>query len=108
MAWFAANNAWLSRLVIQRGTAAIYLDRKSTRLNSSHRCISYAVFCLKKKTHVIVAPHKNPVEFYAVVFFVMLTLGSFIPLMLFTVLDMLRNIFPNAALIKKENKDDEI
>src|SRR5437762_7607344 len=27
-------------------------DRKSTRLNSSHRCISYAVFCLKKKkTH---------------------------------------------------------
>src|ERR1017187_4260354 len=26
-----------------------YADRKSTRLNSSHRCISYAVFCLKKK-----------------------------------------------------------
>ena len=25
-------------------------DRKSTRLNSSHLCISYAVFCLKKKT----------------------------------------------------------
>src|ERR1017187_12348 len=24
-------------------------DRKSTLLNSSHRCISYAVFCLKKK-----------------------------------------------------------
>src|ERR1017187_10911399 len=23
-------------------------DRKSTRLNSSHRCVSYAVFCLKK------------------------------------------------------------
>src|SRR5260221_10417900 len=30
------------------GTAAI-LDRKSTRLNSSHTVISYAVFCLKKK-----------------------------------------------------------
>src|SRR5437764_14827182 len=29
--------------------AYIALDRKSTRLNSSHRCISYAVFCLKKK-----------------------------------------------------------
>src|SRR5437879_9827786 len=28
-------------------------DRKSTRLNSSHRCISYAVFCLKKKTDQI-------------------------------------------------------
>src|SRR5438034_4391646 len=26
------------------------LDRKSTRLNSSHTVISYAVFCLKKKT----------------------------------------------------------
>src|SRR5437762_11310542 len=26
-----------------------HVDRKSTRLNSSHRCISYAVFCLKKK-----------------------------------------------------------
>src|ERR1017187_3591528 len=27
------------------------LDRKSTRLNSSHRCISYADFCLKKNTN---------------------------------------------------------
>src|SRR5437773_4806736 len=27
-------------------------DRKSTRLNSSHITISYAVFCLKKKTHL--------------------------------------------------------
>src|SRR5437879_5927210 len=27
----------------------VHLDRKSTRVNSSHRCISYAVFCLKKK-----------------------------------------------------------
>src|SRR5437762_3922444 len=29
--------------------AVLSRDRKSTRLNSSHRCISYAVFCLKKK-----------------------------------------------------------
>src|SRR6266705_4152997 len=29
------------------------LDRKSTRLNSSHRTISYAVFCLKKKKEII-------------------------------------------------------
>src|SRR5438270_6255058 len=28
-------------------------DRKSTRLNSSHSQISYAVFCLKKKTEVV-------------------------------------------------------
>src|SRR5438552_11649046 len=27
-------------------------DRKSTRLNSSHQIISYAVFCLKKKTEI--------------------------------------------------------
>src|SRR5690606_41835699 len=30
----------------------IALDRKSTRLNSSHVKISYAVFCLKKKTNI--------------------------------------------------------
>src|SRR5256885_7439742 len=30
-------------------SAAISIDRKSTRLNSSHLVISYAVFCLKKK-----------------------------------------------------------
>src|SRR5437773_5591202 len=30
-------------------TSASYTDRKSTRLNSSHITISYAVFCLKKK-----------------------------------------------------------
>src|SRR5437762_5738570 len=32
-----------------RRFATAMQDRKSTRLNSSHRCISYAVFCLKKK-----------------------------------------------------------
>src|SRR5688572_33203228 len=31
------------------GNTVKYLDRKSTRLNSSHSQISYAVFCLKKK-----------------------------------------------------------
>src|SRR2546426_6359931 len=35
--------------VPHRGAAAARLDRKSTRLNSSHLVISYAVFCLKKK-----------------------------------------------------------
>src|SRR5258708_10081598 len=30
----------------------LLLDRKSTRLNSSHQIISYAVFCLKKKKHI--------------------------------------------------------
>src|SRR3712207_7429996 len=37
------QDAWLKRLEREQ-------DRKSTRLNSSHANISYAVFCLKKKT----------------------------------------------------------
>src|SRR2546430_11954023 len=31
-------------------------DRKSTRLNSSHSQISYAVFCLKKKNNIVATP----------------------------------------------------
>src|SRR2546430_4902673 len=34
------------------GVDAVLRDRKSTRLNSSHSQISYAVFCLKKKKHI--------------------------------------------------------
>src|SRR5687768_17679150 len=34
-------------------------DRKSTRLNSSHGYISYAVFCLKKKKKKKTQPHKH-------------------------------------------------
>src|SRR5947208_2353627 len=49
---------WTLFVVIQTGTIAAVavafarftaVDRKSTRLNSSHQIISYAVFCLKKK-----------------------------------------------------------
>src|ERR1017187_7953818 len=36
------------------------VDRKSTRLNSSHRCISYAVFCLKKTTSQSAVPEPQP------------------------------------------------
>src|SRR5438034_2025275 len=35
------------------------LDRKSTRLNSSHTVISYAVFCLKKKIEIAEAVRAN-------------------------------------------------
>src|SRR2546426_8678000 len=42
-----------SRSLMMAGSAAVLatlgVDRKSTRLNSSHLVISYAVFCLKKK-----------------------------------------------------------
>src|SRR5437763_10125190 len=45
--------AAIGRLVdlveVRAGVEHVGPDRKSTRLNSSHRCISYAVFCLKKK-----------------------------------------------------------
>src|SRR5438034_5613262 len=37
------------RLSASVGPCIIWRDRKSTRLNSSHTVISYAVFCLKKK-----------------------------------------------------------
>src|SRR5439155_18766040 len=37
-------------------------DRKSTRLNSSHVAISYAVFCLKKKRHLPIAAHRRGEE----------------------------------------------
>src|SRR5437764_8718621 len=45
------------RVVVPFGQVAVDVfqhdeDRKSTRLNSSHRCISYAVFCLKKKKKI--------------------------------------------------------
>src|SRR5947208_13362632 len=38
------------RPALAAASAATRKDRKSTRLNSSHQIISYAVFCLKKKT----------------------------------------------------------
>src|SRR2546429_3364044 len=37
------------RVAIERNLEILSRDRKSTRLNSSHGYISYAVFCLKKK-----------------------------------------------------------
>src|SRR5258708_24696913 len=41
-----------------KGKPTAFLDRKSTRLNSSHQITSYAVFCLKKKkTEAHVPPH---------------------------------------------------
>src|SRR2546421_7866539 len=43
-----------SAALSEAAVAAITIDRKSTRLNSSHDQISYAVFCLKKKKKYIV------------------------------------------------------
>src|SRR5262245_63686604 len=47
MAWHAVD--WLDVAAVTLGSSSVEQDRKSTRLNSSHLGISYAVFCLKKK-----------------------------------------------------------
>src|SRR5437879_9767020 len=44
----AYSTAFEKATAVQLYVYARGIDRKSTRLNSSHRCISYAVFCLKK------------------------------------------------------------
>src|SRR5207249_7488718 len=58
----------------RRPAATVHADRKSTRLNSSHVSISYAVFCLKKKnndaaSHLACAQslfqHGKPIHFLA-------------------------------------------
>src|SRR5437762_4875914 len=46
-----------NELTVIRNSIMGGIDRKSTRLNSSHRCISYAVFCLKKKNE---CPRRPP------------------------------------------------
>src|SRR5690242_21270562 len=48
MAYYIFHRKETSSLILSLDFAII--DRKSTRLNSSHMSISYAVFCLKKKT----------------------------------------------------------
>src|SRR4051812_49801523 len=42
-----------------RSSSGDFRDRKSTRLNSSHMSISYAVFCLKKKKHKMPPSHET-------------------------------------------------
>src|SRR2546430_13346921 len=52
------NQVWRGdRLQYNFFTRQIHTDRKSTRLNSSHSQISYAVFCLKKKNNNEAATH---------------------------------------------------
>src|SRR3712207_7968510 len=55
-AWFKPLTARLKSVLVRPNLAA--QDRKSTRLNSSHANISYAVFCLKKK-QLISLPHRS-------------------------------------------------
>src|SRR3712207_8326841 len=51
----------VASLGLRKLHATVERDRKSTRLNSSHANISYAVFCLKKKTkriNLLYLPHQ--------------------------------------------------
>src|SRR3712207_9155042 len=48
----AAPRPRAPRTPARRPGGTVRRDRKSTRLNSSHANISYAVFCLKKKKHI--------------------------------------------------------
>src|SRR5256885_8995627 len=58
--YFVQSTRTLTARVSLKGDAiCACLDRKSTRLNSSHLVISYAVFCLKKKkdrVHTLLCP----------------------------------------------------
>src|SRR5437762_10577605 len=45
----SSNSNWFCFSTARRSPGVMSTDRKSTRLNSSHRCILYVVFCLKKK-----------------------------------------------------------
>src|SRR5258708_10994296 len=45
--------AFLQQIAAGDQAAFRQVDRKSTRLNSSHQIISYAVFCLKKKKYLV-------------------------------------------------------
>src|SRR5437762_4078744 len=54
IARFATHRIGALRSMLYMQLTGFLLDRKSTRLNSSHRCISYAVFCLKKKKKKII------------------------------------------------------
>src|SRR2546428_1674057 len=57
----AAVEEIFGRIAVLTGAdAGAKIDRKSTRLNSSHDQISYAVFCLKKKNEVIPAVRPAP------------------------------------------------
>src|SRR5688572_31388308 len=51
-------------LLMGAGWAIVWLDRKSTRLNSSHSQISYAVFCLKKKNTYYIYRSTNTITVF--------------------------------------------
>src|SRR5207249_11255559 len=62
----SSDAPWLAAAALLIGSNFVARDRKSTRLNSSHVSISYAVFCLKKKKQTpfrsLSVTHKSPLQ----------------------------------------------
>src|SRR2546422_7429411 len=56
----ALSFSFVLRELKERASGRVVLDRKSTRLNSSHGYISYAVFCLKKKNARLAVRERRP------------------------------------------------
>src|SRR2546427_532283 len=56
----SVTNCPVNAILMRYGSEAQKQDRKSTRLNSSHSQISYAVFCLKKKNNTPGPMHPPP------------------------------------------------
>src|SRR3954465_11214050 len=88
------------------------IDRKSTRLNSSHTIISYAVFCLKKKinqrrntlslTH---ATRPLTLVYYSIFFFLMIRRPPRSPLFPYTTL--FRSIISYAVFCLRDYRSEE-
>src|SRR5438105_6176555 len=65
---FGAGNAFTDGMADAAREKGLTLqDRKSTRLNSSHEWISYAVFCLKKKNKKIKRRRYNRIEYLVLI-----------------------------------------
>src|SRR5438552_12267028 len=60
--WDAMSSSDTSVSFFARASPRNWRDRKSTRLNSSHQIISYAVFCLKKKKNTHTTRHRDDIS----------------------------------------------
>src|SRR5574343_134989 len=87
-------------------TMVTLVDRKSTRLNSSHITISYAVFCLKKKKIFLLY---NLLILFNIIFFIFFFLLFFFFFLLFFFFLMIRRpprstLFPYTTLFRSSRK----
>src|SRR3712207_7475991 len=69
VAWRGLNATVSSRVTAFHAPYVSDGDRKSTRLNSSHANISYAVFCLKKKKSRVSSRNVDDIHIYSTVLY---------------------------------------